>query len=71
MFSPLFGTYFSLKMDFQISAICFNLDESKVLSSGNGLSSICKDYPVSELQISGKNVISKYKALRIVSNPKL
>ena len=35
MFSTLYGTYFSkFKMS---SAISFNLDQSKILSSGNGL----------------------------------
>ena len=33
--SPLYGTYFSFKMS---SAICFNLDQSKILSSGNEIS---------------------------------
>ena len=34
MFSTLYGTYFSFSMH---SAICLNLDQSKVLSSGNRL----------------------------------
>ena len=34
-----YGTYFSFYMQFKMSsAICFNLDQSKILSSGNGLS---------------------------------
>ena len=38
MFSTLYGTYFSFQMHFKMSsAICFNLDQSKILSSGNGL----------------------------------
>ena len=38
MFSTLYGTYFSFQMDFKMSsAICFNLDHSKILLSGNGL----------------------------------
>ena len=38
MFSSLFGTYFSSQMRFKLSsAICFNLDQSKNLSSGQGL----------------------------------
>ena len=35
MFSTLYGTYFSFQMHFKmLSAICFNLDRSKILSSG-------------------------------------
>ena len=38
MFSTLYGTYFSFQMHFKMSsAICFNLDHSKIFSSGNGL----------------------------------
>ena len=38
VFSTLYGTYFPLKMHFKmLSAICFNLDQSKILSPGNGL----------------------------------
>ena len=38
MFSTLYGTYFSFQMHFKMSsAICFNLDQSKILLSGNGL----------------------------------
>ena len=38
MFSTLYGTYFPFYMHFKISsAICFNLDQSKILSSCNGL----------------------------------
>ena len=37
-FSSLYGTYFSLSMYFKLSsAICFNMDQSKILSSGNGV----------------------------------
>ena len=33
-----YGTYFSFKMHFKMSdAICFNLDQSKILSPGNVL----------------------------------
>ena len=36
MFSTLYGTYFSFQVHFGMSsAICFNLDQSKILSSGN------------------------------------
>ena len=38
MFSTLYGTYFSFQMHFKMSsAICFNLDQSNILSSGNGI----------------------------------
>ena len=38
MFSTLYGTYFSFSMHFTMSsATCFNLDWSKILSSGTGL----------------------------------
>ena len=41
MFSTLYGSYFSFQMHFNISsASCFNFDQSKILSSGNGLSTI-------------------------------
>ena len=38
MFSTLYGIYFSFQMHFKMSsAICFNLGQSKIFSSGNGL----------------------------------
>ena len=38
MFSTLYGTYFSLQMHFKMScAIPFNLNQSKILLSGNWL----------------------------------
>ena len=38
MLSTLYGTFFPFYMHFKMSsAICFNLDQSKILSSGNGL----------------------------------
>ena len=38
MFSTPYSTYFSFSMHFKmLSAICFKLDQSKVLLSGNGL----------------------------------
>ena len=38
MFSTLYGTYFLFLIHFKMSyAICFNLDQSKILLSGNGL----------------------------------
>ena len=37
MFFTLYDTYFSLSMHFKMSAISFNLDQSKIFSSGNGL----------------------------------
>ena len=37
-FSILYGIYFSFYWNFKMSpAMCFNLDQSKILSSGNGL----------------------------------
>ena len=41
MFSTLYGTYFSFSMHFKMSpAICFNLDQSKILLSVNGISKV-------------------------------
>ena len=38
MFSTLYGSHFVFKMHFKMSsAICFNLDQSEILLSGNGL----------------------------------
>ena len=38
IFSTLYGIYFSFQMHFKMSsAICLNLDQSKILSSGSGL----------------------------------
>ena len=38
MFSNLYGTYLSFEMHFKmLSAFCFTLNQSKILSSGNGL----------------------------------
>ena len=38
MFSTLYGTYLPFSMHFKkSSAICFNLDKTKILLSGNGL----------------------------------
>ena len=38
MFSALYGTYFQFQMHFEMSsAICFNLDQSKILLCGNEL----------------------------------
>ena len=38
MFSTLYDTYFSFSMHFKMSsAISFNLDQSKIFLSGNGL----------------------------------
>ena len=38
MFSILYGAHFSFEIYFEMSsAICFNLDQSEILSSGNGL----------------------------------
>ena len=40
MFSIVYGTYFSSQMHFKMSGICFNLDQSEIMSSGNGLITI-------------------------------
>ena len=38
MFSTVYDTSFSFQMHFEMSSvICFNLNQSKILSSGNGL----------------------------------
>ena len=38
MFSTLYGTYLLFEMHFKMSSpVCFNLDQSKILSCGNGL----------------------------------
>ena len=38
IFSSLYGTYFPFQMNFKMSsAVCLNLDQSKILSSGSGL----------------------------------
>ena len=43
MFSTLCGNYFPFQMHFKMSsAICFNLDQSKILSSGNRLKHECQ-----------------------------
>ena len=43
MCSTLYGTYFPFELPFKmLSAVCFNLDQSKILSSGNGLKKCIK-----------------------------
>ena len=38
MFSTQYGTYFSFQIHFKmLSAICFNLDQSEILLSSDGL----------------------------------
>ena len=37
MLSTLYGTYFSFLIHFKMSAVCLNLDQSKILLSSNGL----------------------------------
>ena len=38
MFSTLYDAYFAFQMHFKMSsAVCFNLDQSRILSSGDGL----------------------------------
>ena len=54
MFPTLYDTHFSFQIHFKIaSAICFNLDQSKILLSGNGLShsQTSPGFYVSALQI--------------------
>ena len=42
MFSTLYGTYFSFLIHFKMSSeICFSLNQSKILLSGNGLILLC------------------------------
>ena len=58
MFSTLSGTYFLFSTCFEMSsAICFNLDQSNILSSGNGL----KDFflKVKKLFGKGKTIYNK------------
>ena len=38
MFSTVYDAYFAFQMQFEMSAICLKLGQSKILSSGNGLS---------------------------------
>ena len=63
MFSTLYGTYFPFQMHFKMSAICFNLDQCKILSSGNGLNG----------ENAGNNMVSDHVEMdvnfsKIVSN---
>ena len=62
MFSTLYGTSFSFYIHFKMSsAICFNLDQSKILWSANGLSqkssyvaltTLSKPYNISKLALT-------------------
>ena len=46
MFSTVYGNYFPFSMHLKMSsAICFNLDLSKILSSGNGLNNLFSRVP--------------------------
>ena len=48
MFSTLYGTYISFQMHFKMSStICFGLDQSKILSSGNWLIRVSIHQPFS------------------------
>ena len=50
MFSTLYGTYFPFKMHSKMSsAICFDLDQSKILPSGNGLIAIADNINVVQI----------------------
>ena len=61
MFSTLCGTYFSFQIHFKmLSAICSNLDQSKILSSGNSLTTFKKK--VLE-NIIGKGLISPFSTV--------
>ena len=44
VFSTLYDTYFSFQMHFKMSAICFNLDQSKILSSCKELSPLLPEH---------------------------
>ena len=45
VFYPIYGTYFPCYTHFEMSsAICFSLDQSKKLSSGNGLTGFQKSF---------------------------
>ena len=59
MFSSLCSTYFPFYMHFKMSSvICFKLDQSKILSSGNELSTKIVSYsPFSSDAINYNNTI--------------
>ena len=57
MFSTLYGTCFSFYMHFKMSsAICFSLDQSKIVSSDNGLR--CTRYSFQPSAPYGVRIIS-------------
>ena len=66
VFSTLYGTCFSFWMHFKMSsAICFSLDQSKILSSGNSLTvykttKFCFDQTWKHLQKTIWMLISQY-----------
>ena len=56
MFSTLYGSYFSFQMCLKVlSAICFNLDQSRILLSGNGLNIIREGTGVKSYDILKEN----------------
>ena len=62
MFSTLYGTYFSFQLHFKMSsAICFNLDQSKISSSGNGfaLYHIIPNFNDLEKKNTSENIVGK------------
>ena len=66
MFSTLHGTYFLFQMHFKMSfAISFNLDQSKILSSGNGLKSSLftrKSNYVHDLRLAHSHTMTPFDA---------
>ena len=59
MFSTLYATYFSFQMNFKMfSAICLNLDQSKILWTGNALTDLLQrgnEYNMQNLAILWQN----------------
>ena len=67
MFSTLYGSYFPFQMLFEMStAICFNLDQSNILSCGNGLRPGCTEYGDNEHISIGEcnTILSAYTLYR-------
>ena len=71
MFSILYGTYFfilnALFFLFEMSsAICFKLDESKILLSGNGLMQIV-EIRHTNFHLFSKKVTSKSRKIEVLN----
>ena len=65
MFSTLHDTYFSFRLSLKMSsAICFNLDQSKILSSGYGLTNHSK-LTYSEKRVCSTNLKNTQKKREI------